>query len=53
MSAYPVAYNGSATGTGGDSLHQDLNIYYNVRSLKCTGILSLKATLTDNGFLGW
>lgn len=31
MSAYPVAYNGSATGTGGDSLTEDLNIYYNVQ----------------------
>lgn len=31
MSAYPVQYNGSATGTGGDSLRKDLNIYYNVR----------------------
>lgn len=30
MSAYPVAYNGSETGTGGDSLTEDLNIYYNV-----------------------
>ena len=34
MSAYPVAYNGSATGTGGDSLTEDLNIYYNVRSAR-------------------
>lgn len=29
MSAYPVAYNGT-TSTGGDSLTEDLNIYYNV-----------------------
>ncbi|KAE8144958.1 ammonium transporter AmtB-like domain-containing protein [Aspergillus avenaceus] len=28
MAEYPVAYNGSATGTGGDSLTEDLNIYY-------------------------
>lgn len=33
MSAYPVAYNGSETGTGGDSLREDLNIYYNVSNL--------------------
>lgn len=30
MAEYPVAYNGSATGTGGDSLTEDLNIYYSV-----------------------
>lgn len=30
MSAYPVPYNGSETGTGGDSLREDLNVYYNV-----------------------
>lgn len=30
MSAYPVPYNGSATGTGGNPLHEDLNIYYDV-----------------------
>lgn len=29
MSAYPVAYNGTIP-TGGDSLTEDLNIYYNV-----------------------
>ncbi|EYE95334.1 ammonium permease MEP2 [Aspergillus ruber CBS 135680] len=29
MSAYPVPYNGSETGTGGDSLREDLNVYYN------------------------
>ncbi|OGM47631.1 ammonium transporter 1 [Aspergillus bombycis] len=28
MAEYPVAYNGSETGTGGDSLTEDLNIYY-------------------------
>lgn len=33
MSAYPVPYNGSDTGTGGDSLTEDLNIYYNVSAL--------------------
>ena len=39
MSAYPVAYNGSETGTGGDSLTEDLNIYYNVSDcllIKCS-----------------
>ena len=29
MSAYPVAYNGTGPN-GGDSLHEDLNIWYNV-----------------------
>lgn len=29
MSSYPVPYNGSSSGTGGDSLTEDLNIYYN------------------------
>lgn len=29
MSASPVEYNGTIA-TGGDSLHDDLNIYYNV-----------------------
>ncbi|KAE8394248.1 ammonium transporter AmtB-like domain-containing protein [Aspergillus alliaceus] len=28
MAEYPVAYNGSETGNGGDSLTEDLNIYY-------------------------
>lgn len=27
-----VPYNGSATGTGGDPLKQDLNVFYNVCS---------------------
>jgi hypothetical protein len=30
MAEYPVAYNGSETGNGGDSLTEDLNIYYSV-----------------------
>lgn len=35
MSSYPVPYkgmpyNGSAVGTGGDSLTEDLNVFYNV-----------------------
>lgn len=29
MSEYPVAYNGTGVN-GGDSLHEDLNIWYNV-----------------------
>lgn len=34
MATYPVPYNGSATGTGGDSLTEDLNIYYSVGALE-------------------
>lgn len=30
MSEYPVAYNGTDNGTGGNSLTEDLNIYYSV-----------------------
>ncbi|PKY09031.1 ammonium transporter [Aspergillus campestris IBT 28561] len=29
MADSPVPYKGAADGTGGDSLHEDLNIYYN------------------------
>lgn len=29
MAEYPVAYNGTIA-TGGDSLHDDLNIFYSV-----------------------
>lgn len=30
MADSPVPYKGAADGTGGDSLHEDLNIYYSV-----------------------
>lgn len=34
MTDSPVPYKGAAGGTGGDSLHEDLNIYYNVSLLR-------------------
>lgn len=39
MATYPVPYNGTGTN-GGDSLTEDLNIYYSV-SFFCSGISGL------------
>jgi hypothetical protein len=38
MAEYPVAYNGTIA-TGGDSLTEDLNIYYSVRQPHCCSML--------------
>lgn len=47
MSAYPVAYNGTIS-TGGDSLTEDLNIYYNVRvSMRESSLHLNHSTMTN------
>ena len=55
MAEYPVPYNGTETGTGGDSMTEDLNIWYSVSNHNSpyTESRVISANLSQSGDIAW